>query len=225
VGYSGLSHVGFRVDAEENEMSVVRLDFASSYAEMVLGNIEAPDLEPATLEHLYSTWFDEDEFCWYDIDDIFHGQAPVLERGGSEVRCVTDGVEQVVVADLVEALKNGEIQFEDRRQGIPHRKGDKAIGAMAWERFRGVLSYSVDVGEGFEFSKLALEVTEFVGLCDLTEGENNLWVLTGILYDGKRLEVADVSGHGTDRTVSLRYVDVVGDEFDGEHKVNLNYIY
>jgi hypothetical protein len=60
------------------------------------------------------------------------------------------------------------------------------------------------VGEALDVSKLELEITEFVGLCDLTEGENNLWMLTGILYDGKRIEVADVSGHGTDRTVSLR---------------------
>jgi len=207
-------------------MGVVRLDFASFYVEVVLGNLEAPDLEPSTLEELYSTWFDEDEFCWYDIDDVFHLQAPILRRGDTVIRCVTDGVEQVVVPDLVEALKNGEIAFKDCRQGIPHRKGQKAIGAMAWERSRGVLSYSVEVGEGFELSKLALEVTEFVGLCDLTEDENNLWVLTGILYDGQRIEEAeDVSGHGNNRIVSLRYLDVVGDEFDGTHKVDLNHIY
>lgn len=201
---------------------VVRLDFAGSYAEIVLGNMEVPVLNPSTLEHLGSNWFDED---WYEIDGVFHGQAPVLQRGASVIRCVTEGGEEVVVADLLGALKNGQIKFQARRQGIPHRKGEKAIGAMAWERFRGVLSYSVDVGEGFEVSKLELEVTEFVGLCDLTECENNLFMVTGIVYDGQRLEeLADVSGDGKGCTVSLRYVDVVGDEFE-EHEVNLDYVY
>ena len=182
----------------------IMLDFAGTYAELVLGHKSVPSIDPSELSAMAENWFDGYDPAWHEIDNVFHDQMPTLTRGQCELRITEDGVERTVVDDLVAALEGGLITHTGRRRTIPNREDDLTIGVMAWERFRGVLSFPLEMSEPFDLSKLSLEITQFNDMCDLVEDEWYVSMVTSVSYAGKALEWEDVSGWGKGSTVMFR---------------------
>ena len=128
------------------------LDFAGTYAELVLGHKEVSSLERSELSVMADEWFVGYEPSWHEIDNVYHNQMPTLSRGQCEIRITEEGAERTVVNDLVDALENGLIKHSGRRRSIPNREGPLGLGVMAWERFRGVLSFILEPTEPFDLS-------------------------------------------------------------------------
>ena len=112
---------------------IVMLDFAGTYAEMVLGHTSTPSLNRDELLAMAEDWFVAYDSSWHEIDNVFHGQMPTLHRGQSTLRITEDGREHTIVDDLVAALQSGLIAHTGRQRTIPNREDELTMGVMAWD--------------------------------------------------------------------------------------------
>jgi hypothetical protein len=196
------------------------LRFAAPYAEMVVGHVTPEDF-PApkdprgrwvALEARAEEWFQQEDPFWHEHDDVFHMQAPMLVKEDSVLLVLdADGEELREVTGLEELLEDGTIKHRGCCVTIPDPAGDSDVGVMAWERFAGVIDFTLLEIEEFETKKLTFEITKCWGMCDVSEDEYELWLVTKVWYGKQLLEQKDNSGRGRGAGVMFRLTPADGE--------------
>lgn len=203
--------------------------FSGPCVEVVMGHKELPDF-PAdgtdtrkikSIKPIAKKWFDEEEPSWFEVDNEYHTQSPLLSASLSMGIYKDDGSELVypLFDSFAHALKIREFPYRLEMRHAPHRRGDTEIGVLAWESSRGVNEYIIPHDE-IDPGKISFIITRFSGLCDITEDDTAFYLITGVLYDNQELEQADISCTAVDARAVFNFIDSYEDGEQSEEDVS-----
>jgi hypothetical protein len=165
------------------------------------------------LTSLAENWFNEgdDETPWHEFDDVHHSQGALL-NDPLHLSLTREGGEEEDLGALLGLINEGKVPHNAQYLNQPSPRDDGVISCIACEKFKGFLEYDLPEIIDFDLCKLTLQITRFVGMCDLTEDDVDVWEVTGVCYDGAALEVTDCSGRGKGGLVALGFIRPDEDE-------------
>lgn len=195
--------------------------FLGKYCEIAMGHKEIEGFSPSApyvkqckaIKPIARDWFESEDPTWFEIDDEYHNLCPCLTRSGSMGIYDSEGSDLIypLFESFSEALKIKEFAYKLEQKLAPHRKGDNAVGVMAWEVRKGLIEYSIP-HDSIDPGKLTFIITRFAGLCDLTEDDNIIYMITDVFYDNKKIEQSNVSGSGKLSQISFGFIDSYNDD-------------